>query len=83
MILVDTTVVINYLKGIENAKTIIFDDVLRRKIPYGIAAYTYQEVLQGAKDKKEFECLKDYLATQTIYCLPEGRETFEEAARIH
>lgn len=82
MILVDTSVLIDYLKGAENLKTDIFETVLKQQLPYGIAAYTYQEVLQGARDEKEYRKLKEYLSTQRIYFMPETPETYGKAARI-
>ncbi|MCL1914422.1 MAG: PIN domain-containing protein [Eubacteriaceae bacterium] len=83
MILVDTSVLINYLKGQTDPKSQLFASVLSRDIPFGISAYTYQEILQGARDEKEFAQLKDYLSTQTIYDLPEGAITYEKAARLY
>jgi predicted nucleic acid-binding protein len=83
MILVDTSVLINYLRGNQDEKTLLFETVLARDIPYGISAYTYQELLQGARNTKEFSTLKDYLSTQKIYYLPQAAHTYEEAARIY
>jgi predicted nucleic acid-binding protein len=82
MILVDTSVLIDYLKGRSNTKTALFENILSRDIPYGISAYTYQEVLQGARDNKEFSRLRDYLSTQTIYFVSEGLPAFDKAARL-
>jgi predicted nucleic acid-binding protein len=83
MILVDTSVLIDYLKGHESDKTHIFEDIMKRKIFWGISVYTYQELLQGARDEKEFATLKGYLQTQKIYFLPSHSSTFENAARLY
>ena len=83
MILVDTSVIINYLKGIENTKAMILEQIIEKKIPYGIASYTYQEVLQGARDEIEFYKLKMYLSTQTVYFLPEEICVYDEAAELY
>lgn len=80
MILVDTSVLINFFKGKSGPKVDLFQHVLARKIPFGISCYTYQEILQGARDEKEWQLLKDYLSTQVIYYLPETLETYEKAA---
>jgi len=80
MILVDTSVLINFLKGKAGHKIELFQQILTRKVPFGISCYTYQEILQGARDEKEWRLLKDYLSTQTIYYLPETLETYEKAA---
>ena len=82
MILVDTTVLIDLLKGVENEKTEIFEEIQLQNIPYGITSYTYQEVLQGARDEAEYKKLKKYLSSQTIYFLPEIIETYDKAANI-
>ena len=83
MILVDTSVLINYFKGKKGGKTDVFDAVLSYNIPFGISAYTYQELLQGARDEKEFTTLKDYLTGQKIYMLPETAEVYEAAAKLY
>ncbi len=82
MVLVDTSVLIDYLKGRQSPKTDILDAILARDIPFGISVYTYQEVLQGARDEREYKRLRDYLGSQVLYQLPEGRETCEKAARL-
>ena len=83
MILVETSVLIDFMRGRANAKTELFDLVLKRKLPFGIAAYTYQEVLQGALNETEYAKLKEYLSTQRIYFLPENVDTYTDAARLY
>jgi len=83
MILVDTSVLIDFLKGQNDAKTMLFDEVLTRNIPFGISPYTLQEVLQGARNEKDYQKLRDYLSTQIIYFLPEEKSTYEKAARLY
>lgn len=83
MVLVDTSVLTGYLKGQTDDKTLLFDEVLTRDIPFGISPYTFQEVLQGARNEKEYRQLRDYLSTQTIYFLPEEKPTCEKAARLY
>ena len=80
MILVDTSVVIDSFKGVENEKVELFRKILEDKLAYGISAYTYQEILQGARDEQEFKKLKKYLSVIQIYLLPETIETYEKAA---
>jgi len=82
MVLVDTSVLIGYLKGQTDNKTELLKDVLTRELPFGISSYTYQEVLQGARNEKEFETLKEYLSTQKIYFLKQEISTFEKASRM-
>lgn len=83
MILVDTSVLIGFLKGQLDDKTELFKEILSRDIPFGISSYTYQEVLQGARNEKEFQTLKEYLSTQQIYYLESEASTFEKAAKLY
>jgi predicted nucleic acid-binding protein len=82
MILVDTSVMIDYLKGMDNAKTRLLDKAIEFDIPFGISVYTYQEVLQGARDENEFQLLKQYLSSQKVYMLPNMIKSYEQAARL-
>ena len=43
----------------------------------------YQEVLQGAKDEKEFNQLRDFLNTMDFYDLCYGKKSYEDAARLY
>ncbi len=83
MVLLDTSVLIAHLKGTRTPKTRLLDEILARNIPFGISVHTYQEVLQGARDEREFRQLREYLGSQAIYQLPEGKETYEKAARLY
>jgi predicted nucleic acid-binding protein len=82
VILVDTSVLIGYLRGHAGPKIDLFEQVLERKIPFGISVFTYLEVLQGAKDENEWNVLRDYLGTQQIYYLKREIESYEQAARL-
>lgn len=83
MVLVDTSVLIGFLKGHADSKTLLLEKILSRDVPFGISAYTYQEVLQGARDEAELQTLKDYLSTQRIYHLEPEAATYEMAARLY
>lgn len=83
MILVDTSVLIDFFKGNTNEKVEKFEWILKNKIPFGITHLIYQEILQGAKDEKEFELLKEYLSTQQFYELTKGKKSYEEAALLY
>jgi predicted nucleic acid-binding protein len=83
MVLVDTSVLIGFLKGHINEKVLIFNEILSRDIPFGISAFTYQEILQGARDEAEMQTLKEYLSTQNIYFLEQTVSTYEEAAILY
>jgi predicted nucleic acid-binding protein len=83
MILVDTSVLIDYLRGTENQTVDRFNEIVAKKIPFGINNYIYQELLQGAASESDFKALKEYLSTQIFYSLEKGMESFEAAARIY
>jgi len=80
MYLVDTSVVIDFIKGKETKESNHFEEIIEHGIPFGISAFTYQEVLQGSRDKKEYESLQQYLSTQKIYY--PTPETFEDASKL-
>lgn len=80
MVLVDTSVLINFFKGVNNEKVGIFEDILKKGITFGINGLIYQELLQGAKDEKEFDLLDSYLSTQRFYELRHGEKSYKEAA---
>jgi predicted nucleic acid-binding protein len=83
MIIIDTSVLIDFLKGIDNQETKSIDRIIERQIPYGICSYIYQEILQGSKDLREFEKLKQYLESLPFYELKYGKASFEKAAIIN
>jgi len=83
MVLVDTSVMISYLKGDQNDSLIKFEYVLDNNIPSGINSFIYQEVLQGVRSEKDFLELKKYLDTWRFYTLKDQRESFAAAARIY
>jgi hypothetical protein len=83
MILVDTSALIDYLRGSETQGSRQMALVLERGIPFGISDFVYLEVLQGCRSEKDYTTLKRYLDTQTFYGLKRGRESFAEAARMY
>lgn len=83
MILVDTSVMIAFLKGIKNQQTDKLETIIENELPFGINDFIYQEVLQGAKTEKEFNLLKEYLGTQRFFALKHGRKSYEMAAELY
>ena len=82
MILVDTSVWIDYLRSKSNPKSDQLDRILDLKIPFGITGQIYQEVLQGVSTGKDFNSLKIYFSTFTIYSPLDERESYLQAAHI-
>ncbi|MDO8445931.1 MAG: PIN domain nuclease [Deltaproteobacteria bacterium] len=83
MVLVDASVLIDYLKGNDNPAVHKFQSILDGGIPYGINSFIYQELLQGVRTEKGFYELKEYLDTQRFYGLKHPRSSFAEAALIY
>lgn len=82
MVLVDTSVIINYLKNVEDEYSNAFNILIENHYPVGINDFIYQEVLQGAKSEKEYNILKKYLSQFHLYEL-KGKESFEKAALMN
>lgn len=82
MILVDSSVLIDFLEGRENSSVDRFLEVLDQGIPFGISPFTLLEVLQGAATEKDFATLRDYLGSQTLYGLSAGPESYAAAGKI-
>lgn len=83
MVLVDTSVLIDFLKDIDNSATEKFNTLEENKIPFGITSLIYQEVLQGASSENAFNSLKEYLSSQTFYDPIDLNLEAELAAKIY
>jgi predicted nucleic acid-binding protein len=83
MILVDTSVLIRFLKGATSENSRKFSNILQRGMPFGINSLILQEVLQGAGSEKEYLTLKEYLETQRFYHLKDPIDSFAKAAKIY
>lgn len=55
MVLVDTSVLINYLKNVEDEYSNALNILIENNYPIGINNFIYQEVLQGAKLKRNMK----------------------------
>jgi predicted nucleic acid-binding protein len=82
MILVDTSVLIDFIEGRENPAAARFREALDRDIPFGISPITVLEVLQGARTEKDFRILHEYLTSQVSYDIIQGTDSSVEAAKI-
>jgi predicted nucleic acid-binding protein len=83
MILVDTSVWIDFFRGIENEAVHAFHRIIQEQIHYGITSLIYQEVLQGAQNKADFNQLANHLETQLFYHPVDPVSTSRRAARIY
>jgi len=72
MVLIDTSILIGYFRGIKGEPYDKMDFLISQDVPMGICNLVYQEVLQGAKDEREFDTLKEYLNMMEMYGLRYG-----------
>lgn len=83
MILVDTSVLIDFLSGKNSLYSKVLNQLINDKIHFGINSFIYQELLQGVKTEKQFEILKRYLSPQIFYGLKDDKISYEKAAEIY
>ena len=83
MILVDTSVLVDFFKDTKNDPVSCFVDIIKKKIPFGITSVIYQELLQGAKTKKEYTLLNEYLSCQHFFHPKDTVASYEKAAMIY
>lgn len=82
MILVDTSVMISYLRGDKNKASKYFHSVMEEGDLYFLPSFTVFEVLQGAKSQKDFDSLHLFLSTLPICGLLNGNVSLEDAGKI-
>lgn len=83
MILVDTSVLVDFFRGLDTLATARFDRLEFEGTPFAIPGICCQELLQGAKDEAEWAQLSEYLESQRIAHPRSPWETHREAARIY
>lgn len=83
MIIVDSSVLIDFLRGLDTDAVAHLVRLEQDAVPYALPAVCLQEVLQGAKDEAEWEQLRTYLETQWQLLPEEPLATHRNAARIY
>ena len=83
MIVVDTSVLINLFRGIKTEATAAFKSIEQDDVPFMLPAICCQELLQGAKNQKEWMLLSNYLLTQEILYPKDEMTTYQGAAKIY
>jgi predicted nucleic acid-binding protein len=83
MVLVDSSVIIDFLQGKYNPHTNKLEEIHNNKIPFGINSWIFQEVLQGVSDSKQFNLLKEYLLSLQLFPVNDEWAFHEAAARIY
>jgi predicted nucleic acid-binding protein len=82
MILVDTSVLVDFFKGKVTSPTERFREIETGGIPFALPLVCGQELLQGARDEREWKLLRRYLGTQRLLDVNDGWSSYAEAARI-
>jgi predicted nucleic acid-binding protein len=82
LIIVDTSVLINLLRGRTTVATERLIQIEREDTPFHIPAICCQEILQGAKDEREWEFLHRNISTQRTLVPEDPLQAHIAAARI-
>jgi predicted nucleic acid-binding protein len=82
VIVVDTSVFVDFFRGTGSAAADRMHHLEEEDVPFAIPAICCQELLQGARDEREWRLLRDYLETQMILSPVEAWATHAAAARI-
>jgi hypothetical protein len=82
VILIDTSVLIDFLKDRGNRETERLDSAIAAGVPFGLTEMIYQEVLQGARTAADERQLRAYLDTQTIWRPLRGLDSYADAALL-
>jgi predicted nucleic acid-binding protein len=83
MYLIDTSVWIDSLRQVDNPPARFFAGLIADEAPYGITGVIYQEVLQGARRRKDFERLREYLGSLPFYAPADPVGSYAEAAGLY
>jgi predicted nucleic acid-binding protein len=83
MVLVDTSIWIDFLGGRSGPGTDNLNTLMELEIPFGLTPLIYQEILQGAASEKEFAELKRYLDPQRFFYLRQNLGSHTQAAHLY
>jgi len=82
VIVVDTSVLVSFFRGHESPGVSAFRRLELDGVPFAIPAVCCQELLQGARDAREWQLLLGHLETQGLLFPADPWHTHVEAARI-
>ncbi|HHT9133414.1 MAG TPA: type II toxin-antitoxin system VapC family toxin [Candidatus Avalokitesvara rifleensis] len=82
MILVDTSVWVDFLRGANSPQRRTLHRLIEEEEDIAITEIILAEILQGIKEDKDFQIIKDYLLEFPIH-RPKGIETYLKAAQIY
>jgi predicted nucleic acid-binding protein len=82
MILVDTSVWIDFLRGANSRERHTLHRLIEEEEDIALTEIILTEILQGIKGDKDFQAVKNYLLEFPIY-RPKNVETYLKAAKIY
>ncbi|MBZ0170721.1 pilus biogenesis protein [Candidatus Methylomirabilis lanthanidiphila] len=82
MILVDTSVWVDFLRGEDSPQRRVLHRLIEDEEDISMTEIIFTEILQGIKNDREFQAIKDYLLDFPLY-RPKGIETYLHAALIY
>jgi len=82
VIIVDTSVLISFLRGHDTAAVRYLEQLEAQQIPFAIPAICCMELLQGSRDQQEWDLLHEHLSTQQLVFPLDPWASMVEAARI-
>ena len=82
MILVDTSVWVDFLRGKTSPERRLLHRLIEDEADIAVVEIIITEILQGVRDDDDFQRLKDYLLEFPVY-KPKGIETYLKAAEIY
>jgi predicted nucleic acid-binding protein len=83
VILVDTSIWIDYLGPRPSAISQPLDELLTANIPFALTPVILQEILQGTRTDREFDQLRRNLITQKFLFPIDPIETYTNAAKMY
>ena len=83
MILVDTSVLVPFLRGRQTEATRLLSGALADAVDVFLSPVIVQEILQGARDDREWRALDAYLSSQALVHPADGLAVHRQAARIY
>lgn len=83
MLLVDTSVWIDFLAGQKTKAVDCFNDRLAAREPFALTALIYLEVLQGVREPDKAKKIAAYLREQRLLTPPDELQTCDAAANLY
>ena len=83
MILVDTSVLVPFFRGADSPAVRCLVDAVREEVPIFVTPIVVQEILQGARDDREWRALDRHLRRQSLVHPADAVITHRRAARIY